>query len=195
MPRLSYQPPRESYVPTDRPVRMRQYDDLPAVIAMYDGNHGKPVAIGWKGKANKPAFHFRFRDEERREQYVAEWLEGQRQSAASRAQYRAEQNKPHSLKVGQILYTCWGYDQTNIDYYEVTKVIGKHMVEIREVGLVAQGSRGGPSEWVKPAVGSYIGEPMRKRASGDNSVRIASYARATPWNGEAKSRTGFGWGH
>ena len=29
------------------------------------------------------------------------------------------------IKVGDIFYRSWGYEQTNIDYYIVTKKIGK----------------------------------------------------------------------
>lgn len=194
--RASYRPSRESFIPKDLPVRVRLYDDIPAMIAMWDSaKHGRPIAIGFRGKANKPAFYFNFRNQERRDEYIREWLDGQRASKASKAAYRVERSKPHSLKVGQVLYSSWGYDQTNIDYYEVIRVVGPHTVEIREIGCVGVAEQGGPSELVSPKVGNYIGDSMIKRASADNSVRIASYASAYPWNGEAKSRTGYGWGH
>lgn len=35
--------------------------------------------------------------------------------------------------VGDILYTSWGYDQTNVDFYRVTRVKGK-TVYVREIG-------------------------------------------------------------
>ena len=34
------------------------------------------------------------------------------------------------IKEGDIFYSSWGYDQTNIDYYKVTKLIGKASVEL-----------------------------------------------------------------
>jgi hypothetical protein len=187
--------PREFYVPKDRKVRVRIYEDIPATVVMWGNSKEQPVAIGWRGKANKPAFHYSFRSEERRSQYIAEWLENQRAYSERKKASRAERSKPHTLKLGQILYSSWGYDQTNIDYYEVTKIVGARTVEIRQVELVAVGEQGGPQERVAPAVGSYKSEAMIKRANSDNSVRIASYASAFPWNGEAKSQTGFGYGH
>jgi hypothetical protein len=33
---------------------------------------------------------------------------------------------------------------------------------------------------------NFVGEPMLKRVSYDNSVRIASYAYAHPWDGKAE---------
>lgn len=169
--------PREFYLPKDRPVRVRQFEDVPAVVALFDGRpHGKPVAIGWRGKAKKPAFFFSFRDEERRERYISEWLDGQRKTAEARKEWRAKRNGPHSLKVGQVLYRSWGYDQTNVNWYEVTRVIGKCTVEIREISARRVGEQGGPSERVAPHVGNYIGEPMRKRARSDNSLHFNSYS-------------------
>lgn len=186
--------PRDFYVPKDRPVRVRVYEDVPATIVTYDSN-GAPVALGWKGKAQKPTFHVRFRDAARAEQYVATMLERWRSWNASRAEARKARQKPHSLRVGQVLRSSWGYDQTNVDYYEVTRVVGPRTVEIREIGQVAVGERGGPSERVAPAVGRYLGEPKIKRASSDNVVRIASYAHAYPYDGQPAHQTGFGWGH
>ena len=187
--------PREFYVPKDRKIRVRMYDDIPAVIAMWDNSKDRPAAIGWRGKANTPSFHYSFRSVERRDEYIAEWIKNQRAYAERKKAARAERSKPHSLKVGQVLYSSWGYDQTNIDYYEVVRVVGKNTVEIQQISSIGVGEQGGPSERVAPSVGKYIGKPMLKRASADNSVYIASYASAYPWNGEAKSQTGFGWGH
>ena len=38
-----------------------------------------------------------------------------------------------NVKIGDIFYSSWGYDQTNIDYYMVTKIIGKTFVEIQKI--------------------------------------------------------------
>lgn len=187
--------PRRAYVPGNRPVRVRQYDDVPATVVTYNDDHGRPYAVAWRGKAQKPALNYRYQSAEHREQRIRDWLEGQRANKASREQARAAKNAPHSLRVGQVLSCSWGYDQTNVDWYEVTRIIGKRYVEIREIGAVAVGEQGGPQERVAPHVGHYIGEPMKKAASADNSIRMTSYSWAHLWNGEPKAQTGFGWGH
>ena len=48
----------------------------------------------------------------------------------SKQKYKEERIKPHSLKVGDILYCSWGYDQTNVDYFKVSEVIGKRKIKI-----------------------------------------------------------------
>ena len=31
----------------------------------------------------------------------------------------------HGVQIGDIFYTCWGYEQTNVDFYEVVAVTPK----------------------------------------------------------------------
>ena len=38
----------------------------------------------------------------------------------------------HSLRVGDVLAMSWGYEQTNIDFFVVTKLCGKKSVRIKE---------------------------------------------------------------
>ncbi len=39
----------------------------------------------------------------------------------------------HTLKVGDTLYTSWGYDQTNVSFYRVVAVPSKHRVDVVEI--------------------------------------------------------------
>lgn len=34
------------------------------------------------------------------------------------------------ISVGDIFCSSWGYEQTNISYYQVTRIVGKTMVEL-----------------------------------------------------------------
>lgn len=89
---------------------------------------------------------------------------------------------------GAILYTSWGYDQTNIDWYEIVKRKGA-FVWIREIGGRRE-ENGWATGTTLPAPGHFIGPEMRKKVrvyKGDeNSVRIESYASAWLWDGKPK---------
>lgn len=148
------------------------------------------VAVAYRGKRSKADWHYRYRTTAERSKKMQGLIAWENRKRA----YRAERSKPHTLKAGQVLRSCWGYDQTNIDYYEVTNVIGRNTVEIRQIGQKLVGN-GGPRELVVPHVGNYIGKAMRKRARSDNTVRITSYADAYPYDGMPASQTGAGWGH
>lgn len=75
------------YIPTGS--TERRFDDIPAIVYLYDGKEGKPAAIGYGGKRSKPDWHFRFANEERREAKITGWIEGLRAHTA----YRAEQKE------------------------------------------------------------------------------------------------------
>lgn len=161
-----YQPTRESQIPQSS-VKV-QHKTLPAVAYLYNDKHrGRPCAICFYGKADKPAMHTIYRNDECRAQAIAEWF-AIREASAKSMQERANQRKAfvHTFKVGDILSNSWGYDQTNVEFFQVTKLIGKSMVEIREI---AQDSE--ESGWMTgscvPVVGTFREncEPMRRKVT------------------------------
>ena len=122
---------RAAFIPKGA-VKDQRSSDLGEVYA-YEAA-GKLYAIGFRGTAGRSAFHYRFRDEARREQHVAEFfasLKDHEQRVTERR--RAASEYQHGVKVGDIFRSSWGYDQTNIDYYQVVALIGQHMAEVREI--------------------------------------------------------------
>lgn len=152
-----------------------------AVAYVYERG-GKTCAMGFFGKAEKPAFSYSFKDAARRAQYVGKWLQDMDACQARKdkqvAERKEKMSKPQdSLKVGDVLQCSWGYDQTNIDYFEVTKLVGKRTVEIRKIACESVDTSFMQGQSV-PTKGNYIGEPMRKQVSDNGSVRIYSFASA-----------------
>ena len=104
--------------------------------------------------------------------------------------------------VDDILVCSWGYDQTNVDYYEVTGISASaKSVTLRRVaqGLVSASTG---ADYVAPLAGQYIGEPMRKTLrhynygnGPDCSVSLNSYSSARLWDCRPKYQTASGWGH
>ncbi|HAT7074239.1 TPA: hypothetical protein JAN90_16075 [Legionella pneumophila] len=91
----------------------------------------------------------------------------------------------NSLQIGSILYVSWGYDQTNIDFYEVTKLIGSITLELRELRQEPIPNGFGLSGKTKPIPGNYISPPFRKRINMHGSVKINEVVWASIWSGEA----------
>lgn len=59
-------------------------------------------------------------------------------------------------KVGDVIYNSWGYEQTNIEFYQVTKV-GVKSIEIKEIHKkTVQGSEGFMSCNVLPDIDNFI---------------------------------------
>lgn len=185
--------PREFYMPQSDTLAAVDCSGTDAAVSTYERN-GVPYAIAFHGSAAKPDWHHRFRSIEQRAQHIANYLEGRRQRAATMAARKAERCKPHDYKPGDILASSWGYDQTNVDFYEVIEVTERTIV-VRQVAQECVEGSGGPSEKVVPVPAKYVGEPVKKVVN-NGGVKMASWGRyASKWNGTPRHQTGMGWGH
>lgn len=162
--------PREFYIPKN--AAKIQHKTLPAVAYLYERNN-RLCAMAFYGKSDKPAFRFSFADGVRRMRHVSEWFANMQSIAESKAKRQAERKSfAHTLKVGDVLSNSWGYDQTNVEFFQVTKLLGKSMVEIRELCQESQ-ETGFMSGDCVPVVGKFSNrEPMRRRVTVGNSVDI-----------------------
>lgn len=86
-----------------------------------------------------------------------------------------------SIQVGDIFYASWGYDQTNVDYYVVTRLVGRCSVELQEIGTAKVATIAPGVLRVKPDPSVTIKAPFKKRVNeydGRHLIRIASYCNA-----------------
>jgi len=85
-------------------------------------------------------------------------------------------------KPGDIFYTSWGYEQTNIDFYQIISVKNK-TATICKIGSDRKYT-GPMCGECSPVKDKFVGEPFQKRivysVNGSPSMKIASYAYATP---------------
>ncbi len=98
----------------------------------------------------------------------------------------ARKNFNNPYVIGQILYNSWGYDQTNVDFYQVTKTEGK-TVFVCKVAQHATESEN-MSGKTMPVKDSFIGEEIKKVIQ----VRMynnktSSYIKGlSEWDGQPK---------
>lgn len=95
---------------------------------------------------------------------------------------RQAAKQPHTLKVGDVLNTRWGYEQTNVEFYQVVAVSGV-MVTLRQIAATKTDA-GFMSGTKVPHPDNFIGEPIRRRANARNSVKIDGVCGASPWDGK-----------
>jgi hypothetical protein len=149
---------RESAEVLEYGIRVRRRD-LPA-----------PTATIWRPKAEKPCANYRFRSIEQREAYIARFVESfatQQQAKTQRAKERratAAQNSDQ-IGVGHIFRYSWGYDQTNIDYYQVVEKHGQNVTVRAIAQSVVPGSERFLAEYVEPRIGRFLenAKPFTKR--------------------------------
>ena len=181
---------RESYAPSSA---MKVVDKgSNAVAYIYDTNGKFGVRYGavmFTAKAQKPTYNYTYRSAEQRDAAVTKFFEGCQQHLAYVAKNRAERNKPHSLQVGDILSASWGYEQTNIDFYQVTAVTAK-TVKIREL-MQARSETGWCQGTCVPVKDKFKGDETSHRSNNTNSVRVRSYASASKWDGKPENWTAY----
>ncbi|WP_059759041.1 hypothetical protein [Thiobacillus denitrificans] len=144
---------------------------------------GSVAVIAYSGKRGKHDAHYTMRDRAQAMQWAGEYMDKQQAQAQRKTERRAEQTAKraagHKLQVGDVLRSSWGYDQTNIDYYEVTKLIGARMVELREIGAESVGGDHYMTGDCVPKPGHYTGEAKRHMVCDDGqSVKVRSFAWA-----------------
>lgn len=96
------------------------------------------------------------------------------------------------LTVGTILCSTWGYDQTNVDFYEVVTATPR-TVQLRKIAK-HRVEAGHMSYSVQPLAGQFTGEPFRRKVhdySGRPSVEINGYANAYGWTGKAVAESDY----
>lgn len=166
-----------------------QFED--GSIVFTGGDSNRYLFLAYIGRQSKPAAFYHFKTEEARNAYGEKWkAERVRVSDAKKAR-KAEARKPHSLKAGDVLYTSWGYEQTNVDFYEVVAVRGCS-VDLRELAKdVTEYSHGMQGRCV-PKAGQYVGGAIKgKRPNGDNVVRFNSFINGWLWDGTPKSWSSY----
>jgi hypothetical protein len=73
----------------------------------------------------------------------------------------AQKNLVNPFKVGSLFYDSWGYDQTNIDFFQVVEVKPKSVV-LRKIGQIQTEVAGFMCEYVVAYVDHFIGEPFTR---------------------------------
>ncbi len=180
--------PRSFYIPKDA-VQVKDVEGTDLEIWIYNGGNDSFYGLAFAGKAQKPLWHYRFGDEVRRQKEIKETIESRKKSLDYKNQKKEERrNFKHSLKVDDILYDSWGYDQTNVDYYQVVEV-GEKSVKIRKIR-----KKSVSGDKVVAVPNRFVGPAKTKIVSGGNSVKIDT-GYASLWDGKPKYETPFGMGH
>jgi len=159
--------------------------------------HNCPVVMLFKPKAIKPYAHYRFNDNEKMETYIQGQIANM-QKYKNMVQERKEERKGtqeqiDNVKIGDIFHHSWGYDQTNVDYYQVIEKNGR-MLTLREVAAVSVGKDGFMCDHCIAGKDQFKGEPFTKllQFSGKTPyITISSYGWCSLWDGKENYRSWY----
>ena len=193
-------------------VNFEGQNNLQFFLADYELN-GKRIIEGkcYTNKSFNPRWYYRFKDLEHFNKICNDTIKINQEREQSKQKYKEERTKPHTLKVGDILYCSWGYDQTNVDYFRVSEIIGKRKIKIVGLGTNAESDgihdkatpqEGGGNYWTRKQYYCEIDKKWKtknielvKFANSNNSVKISSFAYAYLWDGKPKYQTNAYMGH
>jgi hypothetical protein len=188
-PRRTYLPhsarDKEPFIPPGTDLEIWAWEDA-----------GKIYGAAFAGKANKPLWQWRFPSEARRQQEIDSTIQRRKEHFADKERKQKERKEyQHGLELGTMLYRSGGYDQTNVDFYQVTKIVGKQ-IEIRKVEkkIVREEKT---SVYVVPVPNKFIGAPSRKtpQSGGSGAYVKMDHGYAYLWDGKPKYETAGGYGH
>lgn len=176
-------------------------DNLPAVVYIYNAEHGvvgQPCAIAYIGKSNKPAWNFRFSNEAQRDAKINSLFEAIQAREAFKSERKATRKSfTHGYNDGDILYASWGYDQTNIEYFQVIAHTQK-TVTFREIAQTVNGT-GFMSGDCMPVKGQFTGPEYTRPVRPDDHKGCVHFAEHDggymrylwEWDGKPKNSTWY----
>lgn len=149
-------------------------DGLDGVVYTYDSGRGVLSAIAYSGRRNKHDFHYIFENEQDRAEFITKFFKRRAAYARHKKEHKARQRELRAqflakIEVGSIFVTCWGYEQTNVEWYEITHVKG---CTVRLCQIAADFTATGyMSGNTSPIKGAFIGEELTRVVRG-NGIRI-----------------------
>lgn len=174
-------------------INMNEYKNKPSMLIVKKAPKSK---IGYKIVSN----YLYPKGLDRIVEVVKEFIDNKIKNETVKSLYKQQQkdtqNKIKSnidkyLSVGDIYYTSWGYEQTNIDFYQVVKFNNSY-AWVQEINSeIVEGTEGHDSVNVKPVKDSFTknSTPIKKliqiNGKGDDvsiTFKMSSYARARKYD-------------
>lgn len=165
--------------------------------------NGSPTAMAsrkLKTGRDKIEFNYSFGKEERRTQFLNEFI----QTIKNRKERKEQEKKTKSeaiklLKaadhytIGDIIVNSWGWEQTNIDFYKVIEVLPKSLKVIQIASEMEPGSMisHGMACKLIPTPANETGDPFILRLKADTNGKIwicnpKSFYYFHKWDGQPK---------
>ena len=131
----------------------------------------------------KKVYAYRFKDMVRLEEYCTEHYNNQikfAQDEINRKEALKIQNAKDSqnVQIGDIFCYSWGYDQTNVDFFQVTVKKGNVSVVVRQIHSETVEETSWASENCRAVIGAFIGTKEETvKLQGDYFKRSCGSAR------------------
>jgi hypothetical protein len=175
---------------------LTEYKDLK--IVSYDQDirgEIKPCLKIWRGRQKNPIANYWYRNNDDRNSAI----ETYKKRADQREQYKLERAaarkafKPE-LNIGDIYYTSWGYEQTNIDFYQVVEIKGTATVVLKQIAQeIVKDSyySHGMACNVAPEKDNFLNDKEITKRVGQYGIRLDSVRTAWKYDGSPKYKSWY----
>lgn len=146
--------------------------------------NGVHYGIAYKGTAKKSTWNFRFRNLAERDRTIKEFFESNERSLKLKEEQKQARNVPSTLKVGDIVYNSWGFEQTNVDFYEVVRANAAY-VWLQSLNQEITSATGSMSGYCVAVKGTAHGDITKHKVNNGNSVCFR-HGCGSVWDGKPK---------
>jgi hypothetical protein len=172
-------------------------EGVDAIVYVYTSSRGHACAMFYGGQRSMPDKHLAYRNEAQRAADIDGYLDAHDAYAQRKAAEAAERKAyRHSFKVGDIFSYSWGYDQTNVEFYQVVSTTEK-TVTVREIASKPVPNSGGfMCDQCVPCPGTFLDDakPLVKRpqpSSDGRGLLPFDFGVGTPWDGSPEYRSWY----
>ena len=165
----------------------------------------KPVAVLYKPSPKakfskeKQIFCFRFLNEDRRLEYINEDYLNRVKNQEAKEKYKSDKkikNKSDLLnvKVGDIFKDSWGYEQTNVDYFQVVAKPSSSFIVVKKINYeLIDETVSNMSAYVKPLINSFKNDEELKFKLNGASFKSSSFSWANKVENIEKEKAYTSW--
>lgn len=161
-----------------------------AVVYIQDQGDGFYYVKAFQAKRQKPDYFVKVK---KLEQFIARFFKDVQETETYKAKWKAEADaKCAAIEVGDIYYTSWGYEQTNVDFVMVTARTPK-TVKYVAIGKGLDHNDGANCDFVAP--------DTNRQGKREHTAKVTAWGfkafgyPATKYEGKPVYETAAGWGH
>lgn len=140
------------------------------ICKLWEGNKCKPVIYG-------------FTDDQKLKDYLLRSIEKRKEHHQKKIE-RRQSNKVDAKdfwSVGDVMSYSWGYDQTNVDFFQVVEVL-KASVRVRRISQNNSDNGGSLGGYCQPRRNEFIGDPILKRVRRNGYISF-EFGCGSKWDG------------
>jgi len=171
---------RESYVPADY-TKVETPENLAIEIFK---NEFRQTAMYFSGRRSKPDAHYHYRSVEKLNEAIQDTIKSTQETFDRNKRIKAELDKKatelaESITEGDIFCYSWGWEQTNVNFYQVIEKKTPKTMIVREIGCEILEETSWASDVVRPVKDSFL-----KYKDGDF---VEEKVRINKWGGFNRS--------